>query len=157
VLWVAYVNTFAYFFSLKDLLDLLTSAQQALYATNQMIERLSFKSSLLTLALTKEEYLGKVWYRKGRKVNRALLYSIYDSQQPFPIKAGINRRNELIGHLNIMTVNLYQKLKENIFNNSLYYSTEEDLFNALLRVFHSKLFESPVFRKVSSLVILDLQ
>jgi len=151
------LNTFTYYFSLKDLLDLITSAQQALNDTNQIIERLFFKSSLPTLVLTKEEYLEKVWYRKERKVSRAMLYSIYDNQQAFPVKTGINRRNELIGHLNIMTVNLHQKLKENIFNNPLYYSTEEDLFNALLRMFHSKLFESPVFRKVTFKIILDLQ
>lgn len=147
-------NAFAYSFSLQSLLEMITSAQQALNATNQTIDRLFFKSTLATLSLTKEEFLRRIWYKRGRRVDREKLYAMYGEQETFPVRAGMKRRNEVIGHLNMMSVGLCQKLKESVFNNVLYYSTEEDLFNALLRVFHPKLFESPVFRKVASSLIL---
>jgi hypothetical protein len=114
---------------------------------NQQLEERFAKSCFPTLALTAEQFLTKVWYKSTRLVNKVLLYSIYGSQ-PYPLRTGINKRNELIGHINFMTVGLCQKLKENPFDNFLYYSTEEDLFDSLLKIFHPKLFESPIFRKV---------
>lgn len=141
-------NDFAYCFHLKDFLELLTFAQHALSATNQQLEETFAKSHIPTLVFTAEQFLANFWYKGTRLVNKVLLYSIYGSQ-PYPLRAGINKRNELIGHINFMTVGLCQKLKENLFDDSLYYSTEEDLFDSLLKIFHPKLFESPIFRKVS--------
>ena len=140
-------NEFNYCFHLKDFLEMLTIAQHALSATNQLIEQLFSKVSLCSLAFTMDNFLDTIWYKVNRQVNRILLYSIY-GEHSYPVKVGINKRYELIGHINIMTVDLCQKIKENLFDDSLYYSTEEDLFNNLLKIFHLKLFESPIFRKV---------
>ncbi len=143
-------NTFAFSIHLKDLLEMLVFAQNLLKGTNQTLEKMYPKPRLSTVTLTLDQFLDLVWYNdKGeRQSNRALLYSIYGYNQALPIKAGISKRSELIGHLNIMAMGLTQKLKESVFDDSIYFTTEEDLFAALLKVFHSKLFESPVFRKV---------
>jgi len=140
-------NDFSYRFHLKDFLEILTYAQNMLSGTNQQLEEKFAKSCFPTLTLTADQFLTKVWYKSTRLVNKVLLYSIYGNQ-PYPLRAGTNKRSELIGHINFMTVGLCQKLKENHFDDSLYYSTEEDLFDGLLKIFHPKLFESPIFRKV---------
>lgn len=140
-------NTFAHVLHLKDFIEILAAAHHSLRLTNQTIESMYTKQQLLSTTLSVSQFLDKVWFGRDRQANRALLYSIY-GLQTFPTKAGMSKRNELIGHLNIMTMNLGQKLKESVFDDSLYYTTEEDLFRALLKAFHAKLFESPVFRKV---------
>lgn len=140
-------NNFAYTLHIKDLIEILNAGHHALRQTNQTVESMYTKTQLLMVNLSMEQFLDKIWYNVTRQANRVLLYSIY-GLHPFPLKAAINKRNDMVGHLNIMTMNLGQKLKENLFDDSLYYTTEEDLFNVLLKVFHSKLFESPVFRKV---------
>ena len=144
-------NNFAYSLHIKDFVEMLNVAHHLLRQANQALEAKYSKTKILITSLTMDQFLDKVWYNVSRQTNRVLLYSIYGIQ-PFPLKTSINKRSDIIGHLNIMVMNLNQKLKENLFDNSLYYSTEEDLFNALIKVFHSKLFESPVFRKVISML-----
>jgi len=141
-------NNFTFTLHLKDLLEMLVSAQQALRTMNQKIENTYPKSSLSTLILSMDQFLDSLWFNKNRQVNRILLYSVYGWQQLFPIKTGMSKRNEMISHLNIMTMGLSQKIKESVVDDGLYYSNEDDLFNAMLKVFRTKLFESPVFRKV---------
>ncbi len=142
-------NNFAYTLQIKDLIEMLNTAHHSLRQTNQAIEAHYSKSQMLLASPAVEQFLDKIWYQSVRQTSRVLLYSIY-GQQAFPLKTAVTKRNEMIGHLNIMAMNLGQKLKENVFDASLYFTTEEDLFNALLRVFHAKLFESPVFRKALS-------
>ncbi len=140
-------NNFAYALGLKDMIEMLSTAYHELRQTNQRLEMLFAKPQMATTALSLDEFLERVWKGGPMHTNRVLLYSIYGSQM-ISLKAAANKRDEFIGHLNMMMVNLTQKLKENAINCCLYYSTEEELFNTLLKVFHLKLFESPIFRKV---------
>jgi len=139
-------NTFAFSLPLKDLIDMLANVNQRLKQTNRSLEAAYSKQQLMYTCLTVDQFLAKAWPSPMPLSRRETLYPIYG--QPLILKAAINKRNDMIGHLNIMIVNLMQKSKENVFDSALYFSTEEDLFHAFLKLFHLKLFESPVFRKV---------
>lgn len=138
---------FQYGITIKDLIEMLTTCSQFLQQTIKKIESLYSKASSPLVCLNLSQYLNLVWENCAQGTNLKLLYPVFGNQI-FSIKATINKRNNMLGYLNIMLDHLKQKFKENKQNYALYYSNEEELYNIMLKIFHSKLFECPIFRKV---------
>ena len=153
-------NQYSYTLPIREIMEEVTGAITKLRDTNRRIECSFTKAQLSYTSLSAQEFIQKIMLAGGRAVmsNHNLHYSLY-GQQFYSLKAGINKRSEMVAHLNIMLMNLNQKSKDDFFDNGIYFSSEEELFNCFLKVFHIKLFQSPLFRKVYGYYYLwiDLQ
>ncbi len=138
----------SYSLPLKVLSDLLTRSIAALRATNKKIETTYSRSQQAYTGLSLESSISLILDGPEHRVSHSdMLYSIY-GQRTVSLKAAANRRSEIVAHLNMMLSNLTQRQKENRCAQAVTYCSEAELFRAFLKVFHRKLFESPLFRKV---------
>ena len=150
------LNKFAYNFHIKDLLQMFIFAKGFLNNTNNLLEQYFGKVNLPTLSLTMDQFLNNVWWSESRQVNKILLYSVYNDPS-YPIKVGIDKRNGFIKCFNTWIKILSRKLKEDDFDQIMYYSTEEDLLLNLIKVFSNSLLKCKISRKVIVFFILGMQ
>ena len=139
-------KTKAYSLSLSTISEMLSTAVNKLRATNAMLESEYNKSQQSSSGLSVETTVRKI-LGHGALVDSSKLYQTH-GQQLFSIKAAINKRSEILAHLNIMLTNVGQKAKIEGEEFEIGFSHEEDLFYNFLKIFHAKLFESPLFRKI---------
>jgi len=133
-----------YSLSLEDAITMLSAAIKGLKVTNEVLVSIFNKEQQSYMTVSMEKAISIILGESGL-TNIKMLYSIYGAQL-FTIKNSINKRNEMIAHLSIMVGNLKQQIKEG--NKIINFKAEEELFIAFMNVFHRKLFESPLFRKI---------
>lgn len=139
------IITLVYNLSLQGIVKILIFASKELRVTNNLLNTLYKKSQQSYRSLTLEQSINVI-LRKEILTDTSMLYPIYGEQR-ITIKSSINKREDMIAHLSIMVTNLYHQLKNNP-GVKIEYKTEEELFLSFLGIFHKKLFESPLFRKI---------
>jgi hypothetical protein len=99
------------------------------------------------VSLTIEEAI-KIILEANSIVDTKSLYSIY-GKYLCNVKTSIIKRNEVLAHLNIMIIKLNATVKVGS-NVKIKFGTEEELFFSFLKLFPTKLFDSPLFKKISN-------
>eukprot|EP00826_Nyctotherus_ovalis_P061932 TRINITY_DN8873_c0_g1_i6.p1 TRINITY_DN8873_c0_g1~~TRINITY_DN8873_c0_g1_i6.p1 ORF type:complete len:226 (+),score=48.98 TRINITY_DN8873_c0_g1_i6:120-797(+) len=136
-----------YLFHLKTLIDMLTSAISSLQRTNAKLEVAFNKSQQTYVSLGVEEVTKSVL-----EVNSAIesksVYSIH-GKHLYTVKMGINKRNEVLAHLNMMLMKLNANSRQSP-NLDFKFSTESELLFQFSKIFPAKLFESPLFKRISN-------
>lgn len=136
-----------YTLHLKTLIDTLTSAISSLQKANAKLEIAFNKSQQNYVSLSVEEITASV-LEVNSLVELKSVYPIH-GKHLYTVKMGINKRNEVLAHLNMMLMKLNANSKQSP-SLDLKFSTESELLFQFSKHFPAKLFESPLFRRVSN-------
>ena len=131
---------------LSTIVKILNSAIIKLRATNSKLEHSFNQSQRMYSGLNIEEIIDNLCQSKS-EIDKCFIYPIY-GQSVYPIKSSIDKRNEILAHLNIMMATLNMKLKQNP-SLGISFSTEMELLDNMRKLFHEKIFNSPLFRRIS--------
>lgn len=136
-----------YCLSLKLLIELFTHAINCLQKTNAALETTFTASQQCHVSLTAEETIGAV-LKENSAVDHKSIY-LLNGKRLYTVKEAIRRRNEVLAHLNIMLMKLNAKVKM-VPNMEMRFSTEEELVFHFSKVFHAKLRESWLFKRIGN-------
>jgi len=135
----------SYTLPLKLLIEMLTETINQLKKTNTKLDTRFNAIQQSYMTLNREEALGII-LESNCSVDYKSVYGLH-GMHPFTVKQSITKRNEMIAHFNIMLMKLNTRVKMTP-NMEIKFVTEEELFLNFSKIFHAKLFESNLFKKI---------
>jgi len=134
-----------YNLSLRTLIDMLILAINSLQKTNAKLEITFNKIQQSFVSLNVEEAI-KVIVKANSLVDIKSVYPLYE-RYIYTVRTAVRKRNEVLAHLNIMLMKLNNKAKLTL-HMKLKFASEDELLLSFTKIFHAKLFESLLFKKI---------